>query len=88
MRSNDVEWRRWFLAWDGVLPLAVSAVPSIVKAICPRNDMAQMSTVIVVPVIAAQLVMLASSLQLRSDTVTPLVERPVRVSLSPWLYSA
>ena len=48
-------WRRWFLAWDGLLPLAMSTLPLLVKTFLPRNDIAEVSTVIVVTAVAALL---------------------------------
>ena len=59
-------WRRWFLAWDGLLPLAVSAVPYLIRAIFPKNDIAQVSTVIFVPIAAALLRTVIGSYQVQS----------------------
>lgn len=46
-------WLRHFLTWDGILPLAVSAVPVTVALLLPRNDVAEVSAVLLVPMFAA-----------------------------------
>ena len=47
------EWLRTLLIWDGVLPLAVSAVPAAVALLFPKNAIAEVSTFILVPIFAA-----------------------------------
>lgn len=46
-------WR--FVAWDGILPIVVSVVPSAVVMLFPRNDAAEVLTFILVPIGAALL---------------------------------
>jgi hypothetical protein len=60
-------WRRWFLAWDGLLPLAMSALPFLVKTFLPRNDIAEVSTAIVVTAVAALLRTAIGSYQIRNQ---------------------
>src|SRR5262249_41579206 len=48
---------RWrdLLVWDGILPLAVMTIPWAVVRIFPKNDIAEVSAVVLVPVAAALL---------------------------------
>jgi hypothetical protein len=48
--------RRWLfsaLQWDGALPLFVAAVSLTVAAAFPRNDVAEITVVILFPIVAA-----------------------------------
>jgi hypothetical protein len=47
------DWLRNFLTWDGLLPLAVAAVPAVMIALFPRNDVAEMLAVVLIPMAAA-----------------------------------
>jgi hypothetical protein len=46
-------WLGRFLAWDGILPMLVAAVPYSVVILFPRNDVAELSGVILVSIVAA-----------------------------------
>jgi hypothetical protein len=43
----------WFLAWDGILPVAVAAIPHAIAILFPKNDIAEVSAVVLVPIVAA-----------------------------------
>jgi hypothetical protein len=45
-------WRH-LIVWDGLLPLAVATIPWIAARIFPRNDIAEISSVVLVPIVAA-----------------------------------
>jgi len=48
--------RKWLysvIVWDGGLPLLVAASPALLPAILPRRDLAELTAVILVPIIAA-----------------------------------
>lgn len=46
-------WRQSFLAWDGILPLAISLMPLAIAFVFPRNDVAEITSAILVPMAAA-----------------------------------
>ncbi|MBA3482830.1 MAG: hypothetical protein H0T51_13545 [Pirellulales bacterium] len=41
------------LAWDGLLPLGVSAIPSAVEVLFPKSDIAEIVTAVVIPIFSA-----------------------------------
>ena len=47
-----MKWTR-LLAWDGMLPAAIAAMPSLVKWLAPQNTLAELSVVVLVPIAAA-----------------------------------
>lgn len=53
MRRRD--WLRSVIGWDGCLPLVVAAAPILLPAILPRRDLAELTAVILLPIIAALL---------------------------------
>ena len=46
-------WLDRFLAWDGMLPMIVGVVPYGVAVLFPRNDVAEVAAVILIPIVAA-----------------------------------
>jgi cytochrome c biogenesis factor len=46
---------RWphLIVWDGVLPLVVATIPWVVAWAFPRNDIAEVGTVVLLPMVAA-----------------------------------
>jgi hypothetical protein len=58
--------RRFLVAWDGLLPFAISALPLLVKTLLPRNDIAEVSTVVLVTAVAALLRTAIGSYQVRN----------------------
>jgi hypothetical protein len=47
-----MKWPR-LLAWDGVLPAAIAVMPSLAKWFAPQNTLAELSVVVLAPVVAA-----------------------------------
>lgn len=47
--------RQWkeLIFWDGILPLAVAMIPSAIVWNFPRNDIAEVAAVVLVPIAAA-----------------------------------
>ena len=60
-------WKRWrsLVAWDGLLPITVAAVPATIRVVCPRNDGAQIVAVVLVPITAALVRAMIGARQLR-----------------------
>jgi hypothetical protein len=81
-QSNADSWREWklsspnrraskwlleFITWDGLLPLAVAACPWAVRILLPQNDVAEVSVVLFVPIVAALLRTITGAQQIHSD---------------------
>lgn len=49
------DWLYSIIGWDGCLPLLVMAAPTLLLLILPSRDLAELTAVIVVPIIAALL---------------------------------
>ena len=47
------DWLRMFLTWDGLMPLAVAAVPALAATLLPDNDAAVAVATVLVPIVAA-----------------------------------
>ncbi len=50
--------RKWLysvIGWDGGLPVVVAASPALLPAVLPQRDLAELTAVILVPIIAALL---------------------------------
>jgi hypothetical protein len=60
------DWLRIFLTWDGLLPLAVAAVPAAMIALFPRNDLAEMLAVVLIPMAAALVRSVTGARQIRA----------------------
>ncbi len=58
-------WWKWYIAWDGFLPLAISLLPVAVKMFLPRSDILEISVAILVPLFAALLRCGIGSMQIR-----------------------
>jgi mRNA-degrading endonuclease RelE of RelBE toxin-antitoxin system len=53
MRRRD--WLFSVIGWDGCLPVLVAASPTLLSSILPQRDLAELTAMIVVPIIAALL---------------------------------
>src|SRR5262245_42765028 len=50
---NRRDWLLSVIRWDGCLPLLVAIAPAVVPFVIPGRDLAELTAVILVPIIAA-----------------------------------
>jgi hypothetical protein len=58
-------WWSSFVAWDGILPLIVAAIPSAIKLFFPKNDIARIVAALLIPMAAALLRSIVGAQQIR-----------------------